>query len=76
MTWEELKEKAKDIFKNRYNTWDEFVIGIEFENCKMFFRKSGAIDVEFPIGNQNIGGLDISERRTYDQMHQIMLALR
>lgn len=76
MTWEELKEKAKEIFDNSCDTWSEFLISIEFKNCKMYFRKNGEIDIEFPIGNQNIGGLDVSERRTYEQMYQIMLALR
>lgn len=76
MTWEELKEKAKVIFENRYNSCNDLLIGIEFENYEMYFRKSGEIDVEFFIGKQNVGGLDISERRTYEQMYQIMLALR
>lgn len=76
MTWEQLKEKAKEIFENRYDTCSEFLIGIELGNCKMYFRKDGKVDVEFSIGNQNIGGLDISEGRTYEQMYQIMLALR
>ena len=76
MTWEELKEKAKVIFENCYNPCNDLLIGIKFENYEMYFRKSGEIDVEFFIGKHNIGGLDISERRTYEQMYQIMLALR
>ena len=75
MTFEELKEKAKEIFEDRCDTSSELIIGISFENYELYFRKDGSIDVEFPIGIHNVGGLDISEERTYEQMYQIMLAL-
>lgn len=76
MTWEELQEKAKDIFENSCYWNSEFSICIEFENYNMYFRKNGRINVEFSIGSHNIGVLDISEERTFEQMYQIMLALR
>ena len=76
MTWEELNVKAKEIFENRYNTSSEFSIGIFFENYELYFRKDGGIDAEFSIGIHNAGALSLSEGRTYDQIYQIMLALR
>lgn len=76
MTWEELKEKALEIFNRRYNYFYGDLIGIELEDCEMFFREDGTIDIEFSIGKKNVGGMYIAFNRTYDQMYQIMLALR
>lgn len=76
MTWEELKGKANEIFKDLYNTSSEYLIGIYFENCELYFKKDGNIEVEFSMGLYNIGEIVISEGRTYEQMYQIMLALR
>lgn len=77
MTWEELKEKAKEL--GYYELYDDgdvpyfdgdgsyLLINSNSKNIIRFF-KDRIIEDEW--------GYIISEDRTYEQMYQIMLALK
>ena len=68
MTWEELKEKAiNNGYRYDPHNWEEEVIREPIEQ-KMLecFYKNGCVFID---------GTLIAEKRTPDQMYQIMLAL-
>ena len=73
MTWEELKEKAKELgFTISYYLKDydgvEKEIGYIYCNDYIYLEEDGDITTS----TENI----VAENRTPDQMYQIMLALR
>ena len=73
MTWEELKEKAKELgYHVVEDNGDIPYLGIteylEKDNVNMFFCDYGSIETNC--------GDTVAENRTPDQMYQIMLALR
>lgn len=80
MTWQELKEKAKQLFGGCCDCRDEVnskgYIRIARNDNDLIFRQNGGVVIEFSIGKENLACLDICYHRDYDQMYQIMLALR
>ena len=73
MTWEEIKEKAKELgFTISYYLKDydgvEKEIGYIYCNDYIYLEEDGDITTS----TENI----VAENRTPDQMYQIMLALR
>jgi hypothetical protein len=73
MTWEELKEKAKDLgYRVVEDDGDLPYLGIteylENEDINIIFCDYGSIETNC--------GDTVAENRTPDQMYQIMLALR
>lgn len=75
LSWEELKKEAEKIWKGNIIGCSPEMFGIPLERCTMYFRKSGMIDVEFTIGQENVGGLNIKSKCTYDGMKTIIQAL-
>ena len=75
MTWEELKEKAKELgYRLVEDDGDISYLGItEF----LFLEKDGVDITFFDYGSIEVDhGYILAEDRTPDQMYQIMLALR
>ena len=70
MTWEELKEKAKELgFSISYYLNDDDVeVGYIYINDYIYLEEDGKITTS----TENI----VAENRTPEQMYQIMLALR
>ena len=73
MTWEELKEKAKELgYWLRKDDGDIPYLGITEllvkDGVDIAFFDYGSIEVDC--------GYILAENRTYEQMYQIMLALR
>lgn len=73
MTWEELKEKAKELgYRLVEDDGDLPYLGIteylEKDNVNIIFFDYGSIETNC--------GDTVAENRTPDQMYQIMLALR
>lgn len=73
MTWEELKEKAKELeFEISYylKDYDGVEKEVEYVYCNdyIYLEEDGDITTRM----DDI----VAENRTYDQMYQIMLALR
>lgn len=68
MTWEELIEKAKEIGWEYKNTaYAEYLFSLGEDDVAIRFYSDGEITVDEKI---------FSQYRTYDQMYQIMQALR
>lgn len=70
MTWEELKEKAKELGFTISSYIDENEVELEYIYCNdyIYLEEDGNITTS----TENI----VAENRTPDQMYQIMLALR
>lgn len=70
MTWEELKEKAKELGFTISSYINEDEVELEYIYCNdyIYLEEDGNITTS----TENI----VAENRTYDQMYQIMLALR
>lgn len=70
MTWEELKEKAKELGFTISSYINEDEVELEYIYCNdyIYLEEDGNITTS----TENI----VAENRTYEQMYQIMLALR
>lgn len=70
MTWEELKEKAKELGFTTSSYINEDEVELEYIYCNdyIYLEEDGNITTS----TENI----VAENRTPDQMYQIMLALR
>jgi hypothetical protein len=70
MTWEELKEKAKELGFTISSYINEDDVELEYIYCNdyIYLEEDGNITTS----TENI----VAENRTPDQMYQIMLALR
>ena len=70
MTWEELKEKAKELGFTISSYINEDEVELEYIYCNdyIYLEEDGNITTS----TENI----VAENRTYDQMYQIMQALR
>lgn len=70
MTWEELKEKAKELGFTISSYINEDEVELEYIYCNdyIYLEEDGNITTS----TENI----VAENRTPDQMYQIMLALR
>ena len=75
MTWEELKEKAKEL--GYYEVYDDGDVPY-FDGDSSYLLVNNKNDISFiKDGTIEAGcGYIISEDRTYEQMYQIMLALK
>ena len=73
MTWEELKEKAKELGAI-INDRDRIIINLLHDPTIQDSLKFG--EPGWIVASVSFGSRVISENRTYDQMYQIMLALR
>lgn len=68
MTWEELKEKAKEMgWEYKKTAYSEYLLSWEVEDTSIKF---------YPDGEIMVDNSTFSQDRTPDQMYQIMLALR
>lgn len=79
MTWKELCEKSKQLFGESCDCWhglERDYIRITLNDNFWIFRQNGSIDIEFTIGKENIGSLDICYKKDYDQMYQMIEALK
>ena len=70
MTWEELKEKAKELGFTISSYIDEDEVELEYIYCNDYIYLEE--DGDITTSTENI----VAENRTPDQMYQIMLALR
>lgn len=70
MTWEELKEKAKELGVTISSYINEDEVELEYIYCNdyIYLEEDGNITTS----TENI----VAENRTPEQMYQIMLALR
>ena len=69
MTWEELCKKAKELgYRSDYYLKDDEEVGYIYCNDYMYMDEDG----EITTSADNV----VIDNRTYDQMYQIMLALR
>lgn len=70
MTWEELKEKAKELGFPISSYINEDEVELEYIYCNdyIYLEEYGNITTS----TENI----VAENRAYEQMYQIMLALR
>lgn len=70
MTWEELKEKAKELGFEVSSYTNEDDVELEYIYCNdyIYLEEDGTITTS----TENI----VAENRTPEQMYQIMLALR
>lgn len=70
MTWEELKEKAKELGFTTSSYINEDEVELEYIYCNdyIYLEEDGNITTS----TENI----VAENRTPEQMYQIMLALR
>lgn len=73
MTWEELKEKAKELGAT-INDRDRIIINLLYDPTIQDSLKFG--EPGWIVANVSFGSRVISENRTPEQMYQIMLALR
>ena len=74
MTWEELKEKAKESDNLEVMTdYDTYILISQQGNYYIKFSENREISVVY---DWDVDDLLIAENRTYEQMYQIMLALR
>lgn len=70
MTWEELKEKAKEMGFTISSYTNEDDVELEYIYCNDYIYLEE--DGDITTSTENI----VAENRTPDQMYQIMLALR
>ena len=75
MTWEELKEKAKElgyeiVIKYPYGKKEECICDGQYG-----FYRDGTVENDCYLDDEYCGS-PFAEDRTIDQMYQIMLALR
>ena len=70
MTWEELKEKAKELGFTISSYINEDEVELEYIYCNdyIYLEEDGNIKTS----TEDI----VAENRTYEQMYQIMLALK
>ena len=69
MTWEELCKKAKELgYHSDYYLKDDEEVGYIYCNDYMYMDEDG----EITTSADNV----VIDNRTYDQMYQIMLALK
>jgi hypothetical protein len=76
MTWEELKEKAKELGYKYIKERGVAQLYKDCENCRInFIETSGnvVVDIRFPL---TIYSGILCEHISVDKMYQIMLALR
>jgi len=74
MTWEELKEKAKELDNIEVMADnDTYILISQQGNYYIKFSENGDISVVY---DWDVDDLLIAEYRTPDQMYQIILALR
>lgn len=76
MTWEELKEKAKEMGYKYIKERGVAQLYKDFESCRInFIETSGnvIVDIIFPL---TVYSGILCEHISADKMHQIMLALR
>lgn len=74
MIWEELKEKAKKLDNIEVITdYDTYILIYQQGNYYIKFSENGEITV---IYDWDVDDLLIAEKRTLEQMYQIMEALR
>lgn len=77
MTWEELKEKAKGL--GYYEVYDDGDIPyFDGDGSYLLVNRNSKNNIHFVKDGTIEDGYCcvISENRTYEQMHQIMLALQ
>ena len=76
MTWEELKEKAKELGYcfNDEHLWHFLCKGID-DDASILFYKGGSVCYKLD-GEKASADIIIAQERTPDQMWQIMEALR
>lgn len=70
MTWEELKEKAKELGFTTSSYINEDEVEVEYIYCNDYIYLEE--DGDITTSTENI----VAEDRNFDQMYQIMLALR
>lgn len=70
MTWEELKEKAKELGFTTSSYINEDEVELEYIYCNDYIYLEE--DGDITTSTENI----VAENRTPEQMYQIMLALR
>ena len=79
MTWEELKEKAKEMGSKVYNQPDFIFFKIPYSVNKgvekLCFEKNGDIRIVYEEKGC-VGSMILSQNRTPDQMYKIMEALQ
>lgn len=79
MTWEELCEKAKEMGCKVYNQIDLITFKIPYSIHKgvehLYFEKDGDVRSVF-TEKGCVGSMNLSQNRTYEQMYQIMKALK
>lgn len=76
MTWEELKEKAKEFGYKYIKERGVEQLYKDSGSCRInFIGTSGNVVVDIPHRHITYGGI-LCERISADQMYQIMLALR
>ncbi|MBQ7412660.1 MAG: hypothetical protein IJ077_08620 [Eubacterium sp.] len=76
MTWEELKEKAKELGWECIKEKGVEQLYKDFEGCRINFIKTSGnvvVDIRFPL---TVYSGILWERISADKMYQIMLALR
>jgi hypothetical protein len=76
MNWDELKEHAKELFKEDCYSPSPETIFIEVNGVEIYFKKYGDVRIEFSIGQANTGTIDICYNRTCEQMDSIITALK
>jgi hypothetical protein len=76
MTWEELKEKAKELGYEYIKERGVEQLYKDFIGCRInFIGTSGNVVINIPFPTITYGGI-LFERISADKMYQIMLALR
>ena len=76
MTWEELKEKAKELGYKYIKERGVAQLYKDFIACRInFIETSGNVVVDIPFREITYSGI-LCERISIDKMYQIMLALR
>ena len=76
MTWEELKEKAKELGYKYIKERGVKQLYKDFVKCRInFINTSGNVVIDIPFPTITYSGL-LCEHISVDKMYQIMLALR
>ena len=75
MTWEELKEKGVELGYKIVTKYPDYKKEECMCNDRYGFYKDGTVEDECYLDDE-LCGSPFTEDRTFDQMYQIMLALR
>lgn len=76
MTWEELKEKAKELGWEYIKERGVEQLYKDFVGCRInLIQTSGNVVIDIPFHEITYSGI-LCERISADKMYQIMLALR